>query len=494
MPPPRSVVPVPLDKDLARLSATPFSLKIETTPLPAGFHQPKFTVYDGKTDPYIHVSHFRHVMARYKRNDALMCLIFPSSLGELGLKWFERLSEESIKKWQQLAETFVTRFKTNTKTPKEVDHLLSVKMEFSDSLKAYNSRYWETFNEILDCPNNLVITQYKHGLPVGHRLRDSLMMNQPISMELLMQRINEHIRVEDDATASITKTNPVVTDKRVAGKVHAVGQETNRPNDRARKSDHGPDHRNRGKGRCNDQADYPRDNAADANRKLNAQTGITKVFKIPIYRILSEIYNEVYVQFPAKLGNAQKGFNPQYRCTFHRERGHRTEDCLPLKQHLEELVIAGHLNRYIDEGVRAVHHAPAEPSGLDDLEAPPQGVVNVIHGIVEPARPEIKRGKTEEKNVVNFSSRDLERIQTPHNDALVVTLRVKDFDVKHILIDQGSLVEIIYYNAFKQLKLRDTDLAPATSSLVGFNSQPEWPTGKIILLVKVGSVVKQVEF
>ena len=60
-----------------------------------------------------------------------------------------------------MAEAFVTRFKTNTKTPKGVDHLLSVKMEPSDTLKAYNSRYWETFNEIFDCPTNLVIIQYK---------------------------------------------------------------------------------------------------------------------------------------------------------------------------------------------------------------------------------------------------------------------------------------------------------------------------------------------
>ncbi|XP_028060640.1 uncharacterized protein LOC114264247 [Camellia sinensis] len=82
----------------------------------------------------------------------------------------------------------------------------------------------------------------------------------------------------------------------------------------------------------------------------------------------------------------------------------------------------------------------------------------------------------------------------PHNDALVVTLRVKDFDIKRILIDQGSSVEIMYYDAFKQMKLEDKDLAPATSPLVGFNSQLEWPIGKIILPVKAGSVVKQVEF
>ncbi|XP_028075591.1 uncharacterized protein LOC114277829 [Camellia sinensis] len=211
-------------------------------------------------------------------------------------------------------------------------------------------------------------------------------MNQPTSMGQLMQRINEHIRVEDDAAASTAKTNLVATDKRVAGKVHTIEQETSRPNDRAGESDRGPNRRNQGRGRRNDRAEYPRDDAADANRKLNAQTGITIVFKIPIYRILSEIRDEDYVRLPAKLGDTQKGFNPWYRCTFHRERGHRTEDCLPLKQHLEELVAAGHLDLYIDGGVRAAHRTLADPSGSNDLEAPRQGVVNVINGIVEPAR------------------------------------------------------------------------------------------------------------
>ena len=56
--------------------------------------------------------------------------------------------------------------------------------------------------------------------------------------------------------------------------------------------------------------------------------------------------------------------------------------------------------------------------------------------------------------MICFSTRDLERIQMPHNDALVVTLRVKEFVVKRILIDQRSSVEIMYYDAFKQLKLR----------------------------------------
>ncbi|XP_028052739.1 uncharacterized protein LOC114257166 [Camellia sinensis] len=149
------------------------------------------------------------------------------------------------------------------------------------------------------------------------------------------------------------------------------------------------------------------------------------------------------------------------------------------------------------------------------VDGPPQGVINVIHGIIEPericelrgmikkaehlkkvlsAQPAIKKGKTEATNVISFSDKDLARIHCPHNDALVVILRVKNYDIKQILIDQGSSCEIMYYETFKQLKLEDKDLAPATSLLVGFNSMLEWPVGKIILPVKAGTMTKQVKF
>ncbi|XP_028071947.1 uncharacterized protein LOC114274259 [Camellia sinensis] len=115
-------------------------------------------------------------------------------------------------------------------------------------------------------------------------------------------------------------------------------------------------------------------------------------------------------------------------------------------------------------------------------------------GEILSVQPTVKKGETEVKDVLSFSSWHLEHIQTPHNDVLLVMFRVGDIDVRHIPIDQGSSVEIMYYGAFKQLKLEEKDLTSAISPLVGFNSQPEWPVGKVILPIKAGSVIKQVEF
>ena len=37
----------------------------------------------------------------------------------------------------------------------------------------------------------------------------------------------------------------------------------------------------------------------------------------------------------------------------------------------------------------------------------------------------------------------------PHDDALVVTLRIARFDVKRVMVDQGSVAEIMYPDIFK---------------------------------------------
>lgn len=195
----------PVDKALARLQSSPLVPAIENTPLPLGFHQLKFITYEGKSDPYMHLSHFRQVMAMYQRNEALMCILFPSSLGDLGLTWFERLQEGSIASWAQLAEAFVTKFRMNTKTPVEIDQLLSTDMGEKETLRPYNNRYWETFNQIGDFPTNLAIGQYKRGLSVGNKLRDLMTMMPPLTMEALMERVHQYIWVEEDVAHTKAK-------------------------------------------------------------------------------------------------------------------------------------------------------------------------------------------------------------------------------------------------------------------------------------------------
>ena len=53
-------------------------------------------MYARKLDPRSHVSHIRRMMALLNHMDVLMCRVFPSSLGDLRLKWFDKLHVGSI--------------------------------------------------------------------------------------------------------------------------------------------------------------------------------------------------------------------------------------------------------------------------------------------------------------------------------------------------------------------------------------------------------------
>ena len=88
---------------------------------------------------------------------------------------------------------------------------------------------------------------------------------------------------------------------------------------------------------------------------------------------------------------------------------------------------------------------------------------------------EPKRARIGSQPVLAFSDEDkIETIQ-PHDDALVVTLRIGGYDVKRVLVDQGSTIKIMYPNLYKGLNLKPDDLMTYDSPLVSFE-------GKIVIL------------
>ena len=75
-----------MSRALRRAARSPFFDEIERAPMPSRFTRPPFNSYDGKTDPMEHVSHYIHMMSLHAHNDALMCKVFPSSLGSTALR------------------------------------------------------------------------------------------------------------------------------------------------------------------------------------------------------------------------------------------------------------------------------------------------------------------------------------------------------------------------------------------------------------------------
>ena len=82
-----------------------------------------------------------------------------------------------------------------------------------------------------------------------------------------------------------------------------------------------------------------------------------------------------------------------------------------------------------------------------------------------------KRAKMNVPLVLSFSDVDKQGTIQPHDDALVVTLRIGGYDVKRVMIDQGSTIEIMYPDLYKGLGLKPKNLTTYSSHLVSFEGK-----------------------
>ena len=106
----------------------------------------------------------------------------------------------------------------------------------------------------------------------------------------------------------------------------------------------------------------------------------------------------------------------------------------------------------------------------------------------------LKRIKMNVPLVLSFSDADKQGTIQPHNDALVVMLRIGGYDVKRVMVDQGSAAEIMYPDLYKGLGLKPENLTTYSSPLVSFEVKMIVLKGQIGLLVQAGTDVVEVDF
>ena len=180
--------------------------------------------------------------------------------------------------------------------------------------------------------------------------------------------------------------------------------------------------------------------------------------------------------------------NQNLYCHYHQERGHTTEDCRNQWDHLDQLVGERKLKSFL-------HHSSGKRNQTNSNSTknatygPPLGTINVIFAALGrtgscPSRVmsvarlssekgvlELKRAKIQIQPTLGFSDEDKAGTIKPYDDALVVTLRIGGFDVKQVLVDQGSAVEIMYLDLYKRLNLKSKDLTAYVSPLISFEGK-----------------------
>ncbi|KAF3568744.1 hypothetical protein DY000_02014293 [Brassica cretica] len=163
------------------------------------------------------------------------------------------------------------------------------------------------------------------------------------------------------------------------------------------------------------------------------------------------------VKCPQKMKAPDSFRNPGLWCDFHRDHGHKTEDCIALKIEVNELLKKGHL-------WDGISHAAAKKSTWNAKQA------------LEAAKPKRLHLDTDK---ISFTTKEQERVLSPHHDALVISFTVANCLVKRILVDNGSSGNIIFQAAYKDLGLEKSALTRRITPLIGFSGEVKQTAGEV---------------
>lgn len=141
---------------------------------------------------------------------------------------------------------------------------------------------------------------------------------------------------------------------------------------------------------------------------------------------------------------------------------------MQLQDEIEELIWPGRLDRFLcnrqgkHKVVEAPPYLPEPPSRLEELtERPASGNVGTIIGRIAGGSPSKWLKIEEVDEVITFMWADA-GVQYPHDDLMVISLNIVNYDVNCVFVDNRSSME--FYDAFLKMGILPTILKGAYGS------------------------------
>ncbi|KAK3020962.1 hypothetical protein RJ639_046326 [Escallonia herrerae] len=389
---------------------------------------PQCDLYDGTGDPGEHVYQFQTNMLLLQVSDAVMCRAFPTTLRKAAHAWFKSIQPRSIHSFSQLSDLFQKHFVSSRSRRKNSASLLNIVQEKNESLACFLGRFNAATLEIDNLDESVKYTAFLRGL-----------------------------RPTSKFAFSVNKSPP-------------EGRSAKRPKHDERR---------------------PKDTFNLT--PLNARPS----------QILHEIKDNKALQWPDRMKSRPNKRNKDLWCHFHNDHGHTIDNCGSLKRAIEALIKRGQLRKFVAPKEDKQQTPPAIEEREDREEN--AGIINTISGgiaaggssgkackayareVCVTSQPRNKKLKTIPTAMITFSDDDSKGIKTPHDDPLVVTIKARNFDVKHVLIDNGSSVEILFHDAFEKINIPTDRLRKMEAPLYGFSNHPVATEGIIALPVAIGT-------
>ncbi|XP_021736441.1 uncharacterized protein LOC110702990 [Chenopodium quinoa] len=226
------------------------------------------------------------------------------------------------------------------------------------------------------------------------------------------------------------------------------------------------------------------------------------------HAIFTEIKGRFSLEKPTPMRGDRSKRNQGKHCHFHEDVGHETNECISLKRLLDQLAEKGDLDSYVKkrkgkQPPKQKQSARQKRQKLADSSDTNEAAIYIIAGGYAGGGLTVRGNKDKirqlDVNSVNqgetsgnsfpeviISEKDSGGVRRPHDDPIVIECKVANQRVGRILIDTGSLSDLISHKCLTKLKYRLESIHPISHPLVGFGGGVVHPIGQVDLPVRLG--------
>ncbi|KAM1787140.1 hypothetical protein ACFX11_037567 [Malus domestica] len=401
-------------------------------------------LYTGREDPIEHLNLFESIMAYRMHTDEERCLLFPSTLSDRALNWYNCLPPKTVDLFKELRKLFVSQHIFQTDRLDSADDLYTIRQKSDESLRKYAGRFSHEYFRCAEADDKTALKAFTAGL------RDCF----------FKYMIN----------ANTWKTYSEVM-------VHAYNHASTEARTYQGKPPQPP--------LISKTAPTPR---YEAYTPLNATC-------VAIYPSIAHLIPKPKPRHP----EYKPTKNTSIFCCYHEHNSHDGEKCITLRDHIEVLAREGKIDQFLihpprgNRNQRQVHMIYSISGGTPISKSSNKAMKNSERALGSGHQvfhvEDIRGGKYQKPNwdPICFYPEEERGNIYPHNDPLIVEAHIANFKVRRILVDTGVSVNIMFAEAFRALNIAEHLLDRSISPLISFSGDIVQPLGSIHLPFTIGT-------